>query len=189
MHFPSQHKAPAWYFSKMLPIRGIHWLTVISECWICNNSSLNLIIGNTKPSITPAGPHIVVLLNAPFELRCQGVKAMQWHREERPKVRGEKKTDGMSTLYIPRAQPAHMGRYICLEESSKEQTSIYVYVKGNEMFIFTCLRLCVVCLWERAGRELKCRTRGNCCPLPQWQGAVCVGVFAQKGVYNFAQNR
>lgn len=89
------------------------------------------IAGNTKPTITPAGPHIVVSLGAPLELRCQGVKAMQWQREERPKVRGEKKVDGMSTLHIPRAQPLHMGRYICLEESSQETASVYVYVKGR----------------------------------------------------------
>lgn len=89
------------------------------------------IVGNTKPTIAPSGSHIVVSVNAPFELRCQGVKAMQWQREERPKVRGEKKTDGMSILHIPRAQPVHMGRYICLEESSMEQASIYVYVKGT----------------------------------------------------------
>ncbi|KAE8294517.1 Mast/stem cell growth factor receptor Kit [Larimichthys crocea] len=88
--------------------------------------------GNTKPTIAPSGSHIVVSVNAPFELRCQGVKAMQWQREERPKVRGEKKTDGMSILHIPRAQPVHMGRYICLEESSMEQASIYVYVKDPD---------------------------------------------------------
>nr|XP_046247950.1 mast/stem cell growth factor receptor kita isoform X2 [Scatophagus argus] len=99
--------------------------------WILLSVFLQLTFhpGNTKPTITPAGPHMVVFLNAPFELRCEGVRAMQWQREERPKVRGEKKIDGMSMLYIPRAQPVHMGRYICLEESSQEKASIYVYVK------------------------------------------------------------
>ncbi|KAM3620504.1 uncharacterized protein V6R79_024611 [Siganus canaliculatus] len=88
--------------------------------------------GSTKPTIKPEGSHVVVLLNAPFELRCQGVKAMQWQREERSKVRGERKVDGMSTLQISRAQPVHMGRYICLEESSQEKASIYVYVKDPD---------------------------------------------------------
>lgn len=46
-------------------------------------------------------------------------------------MRGEKKVDGTSTLYIPKAHPAHMGRYICLEEASQEKASIYVYVKGT----------------------------------------------------------
>nr|XP_033476968.1 mast/stem cell growth factor receptor kita isoform X1 [Epinephelus lanceolatus] len=102
--------------------------------WILLSVFLQLTFhpGNTKPTITPAGPHLVVPLNTPFELRCQGEKEMQWQREDRPKVRGEKKTPGMSILRIPRAQPLHMGRYICLEESSKEQTSIYVYVKDPD---------------------------------------------------------
>ncbi|KAM9357806.1 mast/stem cell growth factor receptor kita [Symphorus nematophorus] len=102
--------------------------------WILLSVFLQLTFhpGNTKPTITPAGPHIIVSLNAPFELRCQGVKAMQWQREDRLKVRGERKIDGMSTLHIPRAQPVHMGRYICLEESSEEKTSIYVYVKDPD---------------------------------------------------------
>ncbi|XP_073332081.1 mast/stem cell growth factor receptor kita isoform X1 [Pagrus major] len=102
--------------------------------WILLSVFLHLTFhpGNTKPTITPAGPHIVVSLGAPLELRCQGVKAMQWQREERPKVRGERKVDGMSTLHIPRAQPLHMGRYICLEESSQETASVYVYVKDPD---------------------------------------------------------
>lgn len=87
--------------------------------------------GDAKPSITPAGPYVVVSLNAPLELQCQGENAMQWQREERPKVRGEKKVDGKSTLYISKAHPAHMGRYFCLEEASQERASIYVYVKGT----------------------------------------------------------
>ncbi|XP_070688060.1 mast/stem cell growth factor receptor kita isoform X2 [Pempheris klunzingeri] len=102
--------------------------------WILLSVFLQLTFhpGNTKPTVTPADPYIVVSLSAPFELRCQGVNAMQWQREDRPKVRGEKKTDGMSTLRISKAQPVHMGRYICLEESSKETASIYVYVKDPD---------------------------------------------------------
>ncbi|KAM6938048.1 mast/stem cell growth factor receptor kita [Lycodopsis pacificus] len=102
--------------------------------WILLSVFLQLTFhpGNTKPTITPVDPHLVVPLNAPFELCCQGEKEMQWQREDRPKVRGEKKVAGMSTLRIPRAQPVHMGRYICLEESTKERTSIYVYVKDPD---------------------------------------------------------
>ncbi|XP_061153410.1 mast/stem cell growth factor receptor kita isoform X1 [Syngnathus typhle] len=88
--------------------------------------------GHTKPSITPAGPHLVVPLNAPFELRCQGEKEMQWQREERPKVRGERRTEGASALHVPRALPAHMGRYVCLERTSGEQKSVYVFVKDPD---------------------------------------------------------
>lgn len=46
-------------------------------------------------------------------------------------MRGEKRVAGTSTLRIAKAQPVHMGRYICLEESTKERSSIYVYVKGS----------------------------------------------------------
>lgn len=102
--------------------------------WILLSVFLHLTFhpGNTKPTITPAGPHLVIPLYAPFELRCQGEKEMQWQREDRLKVRGEKKVTGMSTLRIPKAQPVHMGRYICVEESTKEQTSIYIYVKDPD---------------------------------------------------------
>lgn len=54
---------------------------------------------------------------------------------------------------------------------------------------FTCVWVCVVFVCERAERELKSRARGNCCLSLQWQGALCVGVFAEKGVCNFAQDR
>ncbi|XP_068448929.1 mast/stem cell growth factor receptor kita [Clinocottus analis] len=102
--------------------------------WILLSVCLQLTFhpGHTKPSISPAGPHLVAPLNAPFELHCQGDEEMQWQREDRPKVRGERRVSGMSTLRIPRAQPVHMGRYICLEESTKEHASIYVYVKDPD---------------------------------------------------------
>lgn len=87
-------------------------------------------------------------------------------------MRGEKRIDGMSTLHIPRAQPVHMGRYICLEESSSEKASIYVYVKGawTELSPFafswcTCVRdLRGVGERETAETELKsraCRLQGR----------------------------
>ncbi|XP_051930028.1 mast/stem cell growth factor receptor kita isoform X2 [Hippocampus zosterae] len=84
--------------------------------------------GDSKPSITPKGPHLVVPLNAPFDLRCQGEKEIQWQRQERPKVRGERRTEGASALHVARALPVHMGRYVCLERTSGEQASIYVFV-------------------------------------------------------------
>ncbi|XP_075895407.1 mast/stem cell growth factor receptor kita [Nelusetta ayraudi] len=102
-----------------------HWI-------LCVFLHLAFRPGDAKPSIAPAGSHLVVSLGAPFELQCRGAKAMQWQREERPKVRGERKVDGMSTLYIPRALPVHMGRYICLEESSQERAHIYIYVRDPD---------------------------------------------------------
>lgn len=88
--------------------------------------------GYSKPTIDPPDPYIVVMLNRPFELLCRGQKEMQWHREDRLRVRGEKKTDGVSTIHIARANPGTMGRFICLEENSQETTSIYVYVKDPD---------------------------------------------------------
>ncbi|XP_038572428.1 mast/stem cell growth factor receptor kita isoform X1 [Micropterus salmoides] len=102
--------------------------------WILLSVFLQLTFhpGNTKPTIDPDDLYIVVTLNTAFQLHCQGVKEMQWQREDGLKVRGERKVDGMSTLRIPRAQPIHMGRYICLEESSKQNASIYVFVKDPD---------------------------------------------------------
>ncbi|XP_026160506.1 mast/stem cell growth factor receptor kita isoform X2 [Mastacembelus armatus] len=103
--------------------------------WILLSVFLQLSFhpANTKPTITPTEQdHLVIDLNKPFELHCRGKEEMQWQREDRLKVRGEKKTNGMSTLHITKAQPVHMGRYICLEKSSGEQTSIYVYVRDPD---------------------------------------------------------
>ncbi|XP_039984699.1 mast/stem cell growth factor receptor kita isoform X1 [Xiphias gladius] len=106
--------------------------------WILLSVFLHLTFhpGNAKPIITPTEQdHLVIDLHKPFELHCKGEKEMQWLREERPnaKLRGEKKIEGMSTLHIPKAQPGHMGRYICLEKSSGEKASVYIYVRdpGN----------------------------------------------------------
>uniref|UniRef100_A0A8C7M8J9 receptor protein-tyrosine kinase n=1 Tax=Oncorhynchus kisutch TaxID=8019 RepID=A0A8C7M8J9_ONCKI len=88
--------------------------------------------GSSRPTITPSNPYLVIPLNAPFSLRCQGDQVMRWQREDRPKLRGEVRSNGASDLDIPKAQPVHMGRYICLEESSGEQSSVYVFVKDPD---------------------------------------------------------
>ncbi|XP_031641677.1 mast/stem cell growth factor receptor Kit isoform X4 [Oncorhynchus kisutch] len=93
---------------------------------------LSFQTGSARPTITPRGLHLVIPLNIPFSLLCQGDQVVQWQREDRPKLRGEERTNGASVLKIPRAQPGHMGRYICLEEKTGEQSSIYVYVKDPD---------------------------------------------------------
>ncbi|KAF7653154.1 hypothetical protein LDENG_00086460 [Lucifuga dentata] len=103
-----------------------HWI-LLSVCLL-----LTFHPGNTKPTITPIGSHIVVPLNDRLILRCHGEQLVQWQREDRRKVRGEERSLGVSLLHILKAQPVHMGRYICIEEKSGEQTSIYVYVKDPE---------------------------------------------------------
>lgn len=114
--------------------------------WILLSIFLHLTFhpGDSRPFISPSttnlvfhahltlGTYLVVELNGPFGLRCQGDKVMRWKWEERPKVRGQKLVDGMSTLYVPRAQNVHMGRYICSEELSGLQTSIYIFVRDPD---------------------------------------------------------
>ncbi|XP_069555352.1 mast/stem cell growth factor receptor kita isoform X2 [Brachyistius frenatus] len=102
--------------------------------WILLSVFLQLTFhpGNTKPTITPGEPYLVVQLNRPFDLRCQGETKTQWRREDRLKTLRAKDIDGMWTFHISKALPLHMGRYICLEEGSEEQASIYVYVKDPE---------------------------------------------------------
>ena len=90
-----------------------------------------LLAGSPRPSIVPSWPHLVIPLNGPVTLRCLGQQTVQWLREDKLKVRGEQRSAGLSVLHIHRAQPVHMGRYICLEEGSGEQSSVYVYVKGT----------------------------------------------------------
>ncbi|XP_067085671.1 mast/stem cell growth factor receptor kita isoform X1 [Osmerus mordax] len=87
---------------------------------------------SSRPSITPSVSPLVVPLNAPLSLRCQGGPGVRWQREDRPRVRGEERSPGASLLYIPRAQPLHMGRYTCTEDASAEGSSIYVYVKDPD---------------------------------------------------------
>ncbi|XP_017284262.1 mast/stem cell growth factor receptor kita isoform X2 [Kryptolebias marmoratus] len=90
---------------------------------------LNIQPGNAKPPIIPDGPHLVVQLNQPFDLRCQNDNRAQWRRENRSKLLQAKKIDGMWTVHFNKALPQIMGRFICQDERSKEQASIYIYVK------------------------------------------------------------
>ncbi|XP_013873207.1 mast/stem cell growth factor receptor kita [Austrofundulus limnaeus] len=89
-------------------------------------------VGNTKPRIIPDSPYLVVPLNQPFDLRCQSDSLGQWRRENRTKLLSAKQIDGMWTLRFPKAQPHLMGRFICQDVISKEQASIYVYVKDPQ---------------------------------------------------------
>lgn len=105
-------------------------LLAFSYLWHSFKYILFPIKGDTKPTITPARPHIVVQLNEPFKLHCQGENRIQWKRE-RSKLPAANEIDGMLTYSIKKALPSQMGRYICQEEGSKEEASIYVYVKGT----------------------------------------------------------
>ncbi|XP_030228746.1 mast/stem cell growth factor receptor kita isoform X2 [Gadus morhua] len=102
--------------------------------WILFSVVLQLTIhpGRPRPTIAPGGAHLVVPLNSPLSLRCSGQRVVQWRREAGSRVRGEVRTPGMSVLHVPRATAVQMGRYVCLEESTGEQASIYVYVKDPD---------------------------------------------------------
>uniref|UniRef100_A0A6Q2XQY4 receptor protein-tyrosine kinase n=1 Tax=Esox lucius TaxID=8010 RepID=A0A6Q2XQY4_ESOLU len=93
---------------------------------------LSFQTGRSRPTITPGNPHLVIPMNSPLSLICKGDRVVRWHREDRPKLRGEVRSNGLAELKIPKAMPVHMGRYICLEESSGQQNSVYVYVKDPE---------------------------------------------------------
>ncbi|XP_008305408.1 mast/stem cell growth factor receptor kita isoform X2 [Cynoglossus semilaevis] len=103
-----------------------HWIL------LCVVLHLTFSPANTKPVITTTDKdHLVLELNQAFELHCQGDSEIQWAREERPnvKLRGERKMNGSTMLHITKALPSHMGRYVCLEKSSGEQASIYIYIR------------------------------------------------------------
>ncbi|XP_012677125.1 LOW QUALITY PROTEIN: mast/stem cell growth factor receptor kita [Clupea harengus] len=88
--------------------------------------------GTSSLTISPNGPQLVVRLNSPLRLHCQGDGgAVQWVRVDRPgrRLRGEERKGRSSTILIPRAQITHMGPYACQDEASGETRSIYVFVK------------------------------------------------------------
>ncbi|XP_038136631.1 mast/stem cell growth factor receptor kita isoform X2 [Cyprinodon tularosa] len=93
---------------------------------------LSFHLGNTKPTIIPNEPHIVVLLNHPIDLRCKSENRSLWWRGNRNKPVKATEKDGMLILHYPKAQAFHRGRYICRDEKSSEEASIFVYVKDPE---------------------------------------------------------
>ncbi|KAM9792715.1 KIT proto-oncogene, receptor tyrosine kinase b [Neosynchiropus ocellatus] len=89
-----------------------------------------------KPIISPAGPHIVVPKRGRLELRCHenattpGVPSrVRWMREKSRRLEGETEEGSAALIRVPSAQASHMGRYLCVNNNTKEHSSIYVYVK------------------------------------------------------------
>ncbi|KAK5618270.1 hypothetical protein CRENBAI_020220 [Crenichthys baileyi] len=95
-------------------------------------SQLSFHPGNTKPTIIPDEPHLVVLLHHSITLRCKSENRTLWWRENRNKPLRATHIDGMWTIHYPKAQASHMGRYLCRDEKSSEEASIFVYVKDPE---------------------------------------------------------
>ncbi|XP_060722757.1 mast/stem cell growth factor receptor kita isoform X2 [Tachysurus vachellii] len=86
--------------------------------------------GSTRPVITPDGSQLAVQLYGQFVLRCHGEAPVRWIREDRPTrtIKEEKRDHHLSTINVTRVTPLFRGNYICLEESTGQNNSIYVYV-------------------------------------------------------------
>lgn len=93
---------------------------------------LNFHPGNTKPTIIPDKPQIVVLLNHPLDLRCKSENKILWWRENRNRPAKTTLINGMWTIYNQKAQSFHRGRYICREDKTGEEASIFIFVKDPE---------------------------------------------------------
>ncbi|XP_026214791.1 LOW QUALITY PROTEIN: KIT proto-oncogene, receptor tyrosine kinase b [Anabas testudineus] len=89
-----------------------------------------------KPVISPSGPHIVVPLRGKLELRCHDNATtsgtpprLRWQRERARRLEGEGEDGGVAYVKVSAVQAYHMGRYVCVNNSTLEHRSIYVYVK------------------------------------------------------------
>ncbi|KAM9385978.1 mast/stem cell growth factor receptor kita isoform 2-T2 [Pholidichthys leucotaenia] len=109
-------------------------MIIMEYHWILLSVFLQLTFqpGSAKPVITPSEPRLTIRINEPFELHCRGEGTIQWKRKDFQTALAAKEIDGMLSLQVRRAQLNHLGRYYCQEKSSKEQASIYVFVKDPE---------------------------------------------------------
>uniref|UniRef100_A0A667WX08 receptor protein-tyrosine kinase n=1 Tax=Myripristis murdjan TaxID=586833 RepID=A0A667WX08_9TELE len=92
----------------------------------------------SKPVISPSGPHVVVPKRGKLELSCHddatlsgAPSRVRWQRERARRLEGEVEEDGVAYIKVSAAQAYHMGRYVCVNNSTLEHSSIYVYVKGG----------------------------------------------------------
>lgn len=73
-----------------------------------------------------------------LELRCHdnattsgAPSRLRWQREKARRLEGEVEEGGAAYVRVPAVQAYHMGRYVCVNNSTLEQSSVYVYVKGG----------------------------------------------------------
>ncbi|KAM9362596.1 KIT proto-oncogene, receptor tyrosine kinase b [Symphorus nematophorus] len=92
-----------------------------------------------EPVISPSGRHIVVPKRGRLELRCHDNATMsgtpsrlRWQRERARRLEGEVEEGGEAYVKVSSAQVYHMGRYVCVNNSTLEHSSIYVYVKDPQ---------------------------------------------------------
>ncbi|XP_029365256.1 KIT proto-oncogene, receptor tyrosine kinase b isoform X1 [Echeneis naucrates] len=122
--------------SKGLPKRTImrfHWVVFASQFLL-----LPLTVWG-EPVISPSGPHIVVPKRGKLELRCHDnattrgtPSSLRWQRERARRLEGEVEEGGVAYVKVPSVQAFHMGRYVCVNNSTLEHSSIYVYVKDPQ---------------------------------------------------------
>ncbi|KAF3687595.1 Mast/stem cell growth factor receptor kita [Channa argus] len=92
-----------------------------------------------KPFISPGGPHIVIPLRGKLELHCHDNATtsgtpprLRWQRERARRLEGEMEEGGVASVKVSAVQAYHMGRYMCVNNNTLEQSSIYVYVKDPQ---------------------------------------------------------
>ncbi|XP_034439096.1 KIT proto-oncogene, receptor tyrosine kinase b isoform X1 [Hippoglossus hippoglossus] len=92
-----------------------------------------------EPVISPSGPHIVVPKRGKLELRCHdntttpgAPSSLRWQWERSRRLEGEVEDGGVAYVKVPSVQGFHMGRYVCVNNSTLEHSSIYVYVKDTQ---------------------------------------------------------
>ncbi|KAJ3614042.1 hypothetical protein NHX12_017619 [Muraenolepis orangiensis] len=111
-------------------------------CWIVFTTPLIclLIPVHPRPLISPSGPHVVVPKRGKLELHCHddsdasgGARSgVHWQRERARRLEGEVEEGGVAYVRVPVVQAYHMGRYTCVNNSTLEHSSIYVYVKDPQ---------------------------------------------------------
>ncbi|XP_062285688.1 KIT proto-oncogene, receptor tyrosine kinase b [Scomber scombrus] len=110
-----------------------HWVIFASHCIL-----LQLGVW-CKPVISPSGPHIVVPKKGKLELRCHEKATtssapfrLRWQWERARRLEGEVEESGVAYVKVPAVQAYHMGRYVCINNSTQERSSVYVYVKDPQ---------------------------------------------------------
>ncbi|XP_036972148.1 KIT proto-oncogene, receptor tyrosine kinase b isoform X2 [Acanthopagrus latus] len=111
----------------------LHWVIVASYF-----NLLPLAVW-CEPVISPGGPHIVVPKRGRLELHCHdnatasgAPSKLRWQRERARRPEGEVEEGGVAYIRVPAVQVYHMGRYVCVNNSTLEHRSIYVYVKDPQ---------------------------------------------------------
>lgn len=122
---------------------------IASRSSICPTCCVSSVPVWCEPVISPAGPHVVIPKRGKLELRCHdnattsgAPSNLRWQREKARRLEGEVEEGGVAYVRVSAAQTYHMGRYVCINNSSLEHSSIYVYVKGGfevlRKYINTC---------------------------------------------------